>query len=95
MEAIKAAGSVILFLVIIVALTFVGALSILGAASVSGKMLPILNAATIIGLIICVVVFLPLSILRATRFVPVWGFLIASYIFGVDAWMVIAHPLGF
>src|SRR5208282_5476694 len=34
-----------------------------------------------------VVVLLPLSIFRAPRIVSVWGFLIASYVFGVDVWM--------
>jgi hypothetical protein len=87
MEAIKAAGSVILGLAVLVALVFVGALFVVGAATVSEKALPILNVATVIGMIFCVVILLPLSVFRATRFVAVWGFFIASYIFGVDVWM--------
>ncbi len=87
MEAIKAAGSVILGLAVFAALLFVCVLFIVGAATVSEKVLPILNIATVIGMILCVIILLPLTIFRTTRFIPVWGFFIASYIFGVDVWM--------
>jgi hypothetical protein len=87
MEALKAAGSVILGLAVLAALVFVAALFIVGTATVSELALPILDVATAIGVLVCVLVLLPLSIFRATRIVAVWGFFVASYIFGVDVWM--------
>ncbi len=87
LEAIKSAGSIILGIAVLIALIFVSALFILGTATVSEKVLPFLNVATIISLIFCVIVLLPLLIVRATRFIPVWGLFIASYVFGVDVWM--------
>ena len=87
MKALKAAGSVFIALAFVVALGFVVALFVLGAQTVSERALPILNVAAVIGVIVCVVVLLPLSIFRVTRFIAVWGFFIASYIFGVDTWM--------
>lgn len=87
MEAIKAAGSLLLGLVFVAALVFIAALFIVGTAKVSEIALPFLTIASVIGVIICVVILLPLSIFRFTRIVSVWGFFIASYLFGAYVWM--------
>lgn len=57
----------------------------LGAEKVSEATLPALNYATVIALII--IFLLPLSVFKTTRFISTWGFLIASFIFGIDVWM--------
>ena len=87
MEALKAAGGVILGLIGVVALIFVSALFFLGAEKVSEAALPALDDATVIALIICIIILLPLSVFKTTRFISTWGFLIASFVFGIDVWM--------
>lgn len=87
MEALKAAGSVIAGLAIFAALVFIGVVFILGAETVSERALPFFSTATVLAIVFCVVILLPLSILRATRIVSVWGFFIASYVVGVYIWM--------
>jgi len=74
-------------LAILAALVFVGGVFILGAEAVSEKALPFFGIATVLAIVFCLVIFLPLSIFRATRIVPIWGFFIASYVFGVYTWM--------
>jgi hypothetical protein len=87
MEGIKAAGAVILGIAGFTALIFVAFLFIEGTATVAETILPFLSAASAIGTIFCVVFLIPLSIFRATRIIAVWGFFIASYLFGLDVWM--------
>ncbi len=74
-------------LAILAALVFVGGVFILGAEAVSEKALPFFGIATVLAIVFCLVIFLPLSIFRATRIVPIWGIFIASYVFGVYTWM--------
>jgi len=87
-DALKAAGSVIGGLTILAALLFLGGVFILGAEMVSEKALPFFETATVLAIVFCAIILLPLSIFRATRIVSVWGFFIASYLFGVYTWMV-------
>lgn len=87
MEAIKTVGAAILGVTVFVAMIFVAVLLIAGTATVAGKVLPFLISATNIGTVFCIVFLLPLSLFRATRIVSVWGFFIASYLFGLGVWM--------
>ena len=87
MEAIKTAGAAILGVTAFVAIIFVAVLLIEGTATASAKVLPFLIRATDIGTVFCVVFLLPLSLFKATRIVSLWGFLIASYLFGLSIWM--------
>lgn len=54
---------------------------------VAEAILPYLISATNVVTAICIVHFLPLSISRATRTVSIYGFFIASYLFGLCVWM--------
>jgi hypothetical protein len=86
-ETLKAAGYVIGGMAIFAGLAFLSAVFILGAETVSEKALPFSDIATVLALVVCVAILLPLSAFRATRIVSVWGFLIASFVFGLDIWM--------
>ena len=87
MSAIKAAGAVILGLAGLAGFIFLVAVLINGTAFLAEKILPLLITATNIATLLCIVVLLPLALFRRTRIVSVWGFFIASYIFGLGVWM--------
>jgi hypothetical protein len=87
MSTIKTAGMVILGLAGFVGLLFVAFFLIGGTAFIADKILPYLIDAGLVVLGVCIVALLPLSIFRATRVVSLWGFFIASYIFGLCVWM--------
>jgi hypothetical protein len=84
---IKSIGFVILGLVVLTAVVFVIPVFIAGTTVVAEKVLPFLWVAAYIAMIFCVVVFLPLSLFRRTRIVPIYGFLMASYLFGLGMWL--------
>ena len=88
METIRTVGSTIFGIVVFIALIFIAYLLIEGTATVAERLLPILISVTNIGTVLCVVILLPLSFFRATRIIPFWGFLIASYLFGLCVWML-------
>jgi hypothetical protein len=88
MNNIKALGAFILSITFFVAMAFLAALFIVGATKLSELTLPYINYGLIVSVTLCVVVFLPMSIFRATRPVAVFGFQLASYVFGVDVWML-------
>lgn len=87
MNAVKTAGMVILGLAGFVAFIFAVVLLIHGTLFVAEKVLPYLITATTIATAICIFVFLPLALFRATRPASVWGFYLASFIFGLGVWM--------
>ena len=84
MGAIRQAGAVILALV---AINFVAGFVIEGTTAVAGHVLPFLIGATYIAIVLCVIFLLPLSLFKATRAVSAWGYIIASYLFGIGVWM--------
>ena len=59
---------------------------VLGGALVADKVLHYLVWPVAIAFVLCVVIFLPLCLFRATRMVSAIGFLISSYVFGASAW---------
>jgi hypothetical protein len=87
MNAIKAGGAVAVGIAAFVGLIFLAVFFIKGAAYVSVVVLPYLDVAASIGFLICILALLPLSIFRATRVISCVGFLIASYVFGIELWM--------
>jgi hypothetical protein len=52
-----------------------------------GKIEPFLMLASDIATVCCIVFLLPLSLFRRTRIVSMWGFLLASYLFGLSFWV--------
>jgi len=87
MSTIKNLGWMALGICAIVGLLFLGASLIEGTARVSVIVLPYLSKLAAIGIAICVLILLPLSIFRPTRAISCMGFFIASYIFGLDVWL--------
>lgn len=84
MSATKAAGAIIFGLAAFIGLFFAVGFLITGTAFIPDEILPYLTTAGVAVLILCIVVLLPLSIFRATRIVSLWGFFVASYIFGLS-----------
>jgi hypothetical protein len=87
MNAIKTGGAIALGIAVFLGLIFLAVFFIKGAAYVSVVALPYLDIAAAIGFVICILIFLPLSIFRVTRAVACVGLFIASYIFGIELWM--------
>lgn len=87
MSEIKTAGSVLLGLAAFVCLLFLIVFLINETAFIVDKLLPLLITASDVALILCIVILLPLSLFRVTRAAALWGFFIASYIFGLGVWM--------
>jgi hypothetical protein len=87
-SAFKSAGAIILACVGFVAIILVTFLLIDGTAIVGAKVLPILMDASGIATVLCIVVFLPLSFFRSTRIVSTWGFMMASFLFGLGVWIL-------
>ena len=86
MNALKNIGSVALGLVAFVAISFVVVLLFEGTAAVGRVVMPWLALVSWLTLGVCVLVLLPLSAFRASRFIACWGFLVASYVFGISVW---------
>jgi hypothetical protein len=84
---IKTVGMVILGIAGFVAFVFAVAMLIHGTVFVTEKALPYVITATNIATAICILVFLPLALFRATRNASFWGFYLASFIFGLGVWM--------
>lgn len=87
MNAIKTAGTVILGIAVFLCLLFLTTFLINGTAFIADKLLPYLITASNVVLGLCIVILLPLSVFRVSRIVALWGFFIASYIFGLGVWM--------
>ena len=87
MNAIKTAGTVILGIAAFFCLLFLIAILINGTAFIADKLLPYLITAGDVSLGLCIVILIPLSLFRVSRIVALWGFFIASYIFGLGVWM--------
>lgn len=73
-------------LVVMLALLAIPVLLVLGGVWISEKALDFLVWPVQIAFLLCVLIFLPLSIFRTTRFVSAMGFIISSYVFGASAW---------
>ena len=86
-NAIKTAGAVILGIAAFICLLFLIAALINGTAFIADKLLPYLITASDVAFGLCIVILLPLSLFRFSRIVALWGFFIASYIFGLGVWM--------
>jgi len=87
--AVTSTGSSVLLGAVMLIAMFAGGTALLwGTTWVSENLIG--PALTLSGwaLTICVLVLLPLSILRVTRTVAIWGFFVASFIFGAAVWML-------
>jgi hypothetical protein len=87
MNALKFGGAVALGIIAFLGLIFIALFFIKGAAYISVVALPYLDVAAAIGFLVCILFLLPLSFFHVTRVFACYGFLIASYIFGIEMWM--------
>jgi len=72
------------FLVIL----FIPVLIIHGGAWLGEKLLPWLNLLSMVMIVICIVLLVPLALIRPTRPLAGLGFFIASYVFGATGWFM-------
>ena len=86
-DLLKGIGGLLLGLAVIVALTFLVALFIKGGAWASAVILPFVDLFSWFTISITILVLLPLSFFKKTR--PSSGFMLmmASYVFGLAAWL--------
>lgn len=86
-DLLKGIGSLLIGLAVIAALTFLVALFIKGGAWASAVILPFVDLFSWFTISITILVLLPLSFFKKTR--PSSGFmlLMASYVFGLAAWL--------
>lgn len=75
-------GAFVLLLLVIAPLIYVR-----GIVWLSSNVLEYMVWQVALAFIVCIIIFLPLSLFRATRMVSAYGFLISSFIFGVSTWM--------
>jgi hypothetical protein len=87
-QALKAAGSIFLFIAGVLALLFLFVLWVSGVVWVSEKVIWYVWTAADTALWVCIVILLPLSLFRVTRTVSCFGIYGASYIFGLCTWMM-------
>ncbi len=88
MKILKSLGSLGLGVGILLASLFSVALLIDGGAVIAEKFAPLLTHVISISFVICLFVFLPLAFIKKSRIISVYGFLIASYIFGLSTWVI-------
>jgi hypothetical protein len=87
MSFLKQISGLLIALVAVFALIFLAALFIKGGAWVSAMVLPFVNVLNSIALFLTILILLPLSFFKKTM--PFSGsmLLIASYVFGLAAWL--------
>lgn len=86
-DLIKGISGLLIAFVAIVALTFLVALFIKGGAWVSAVVLPFVNVLSSIALFLTILILLPLSFFKKTMSFSGSMLLIASYVFGLAAWL--------
>jgi uncharacterized membrane protein YhaH (DUF805 family) len=86
LSIISSAAMTSVGVVVMLVLAAIPILLVFGGVWASEKALDYLVWPVNIAFLLCVLIFLPLSLFRATRFVSAIGFLISSYIFGASAW---------
>ncbi len=72
---------------IVLLLSLVPAVFLLRSAFVADKALPYLAWPVDIALLLCLFLFLPLSLIPATRPISATGFMVSSYVFGLTTWL--------
>jgi hypothetical protein len=95
-ERFKSGGMCAIGLLAMVAMLVLFALFLRGVVWVSDELLPWLTYASSTALILCVVIFLPLSFFRKTRPFAAMCYYIASFVFGSTVWAyscVIAYDI--
>ena len=85
-EIFKNSGTVLLWIVGLLAVFLIGTLLLGGAVWISDKVQPILQIVTSFAIIITVFILLPLSFIKKTRGFAAIGLLVLSYAFGLDLW---------
>jgi hypothetical protein len=86
MEAIKGVGAVLIGLAGIAVIVLISALVINGTAAVVVYLIPAIQTAYAAAFLISLIVFMPLSAIRATRGWAAVGLLLASFVFGFTTW---------
>jgi hypothetical protein len=87
METLKGIGGFFVAICVLMLFVGVGVTLFAGVTWAAVHLTDYAITASSVVLAVCVVVLLPLSLFRATRIIAVWGFMIASYVFGASVWL--------
>jgi uncharacterized membrane protein YhaH (DUF805 family) len=79
-------ATIILGLVVMIGLTAIPVVLVYWGGWAAPKILEYMVWPVQISFVLCVLIFLPLSLFRTTRFISAIGFMISSYIFGASTW---------
>jgi len=85
---LSAIGGLIIIAISTAILLIIYGLIFHGVAKVSTTILPWINRATIISFLLFVIILIPLSLFRKTKAISGIGMRYASYIFGLNAWIL-------
>jgi hypothetical protein len=87
MNILKSLGSFMFGVVVFAVFIFVALILLKGAAYVAEIALPYIYRVAGFGFTFSLLILTPLAFFKKTRIVSTWGFLIASMLFGLTAWM--------
>jgi len=85
--ALPSTGMAITTIAIVLLFSIVPAVFLLRSAFVADKALPYLAWPVDIAFVLCLFLFLPLSLFPATRPISATGFMVSSYVFGLTTWL--------
>jgi hypothetical protein len=87
-NSIKIVSTVMLGVACLWGLAFVAITFIRGLAWMAEDGIEYLRTPVFAALALCLCIFLPLALIRTTRFISVYGLLASSYLFGVTTWIL-------
>ena len=88
MNALKSAGMVFLGIAAFIALAILGLVFLYGAVWVSAHIFEYVIIGALIAFAVCIFILTPLSFFHKTRIVPMFGFMVCSYVFGLCTWIL-------
>ena len=86
-ENLKAIGSFIIGIAVLIGVAIVAMMLIRGGAWVSEMLYPWIAVLSSFAFVVCIFILLPLAAFKKTRVFSGTGFYIASYVFGVSLWV--------
>jgi hypothetical protein len=87
MGALRTIGRALLVVAVLATLILFAAMFVVGTAVVASIILPIVGVIAAVGIVFCVIIFLPMAASKKTRFTAAIGFYVVSCVFGLELWI--------
>ena len=84
----KSLGPILIGIAFIAGVIFLALIYVRGLVWVSEHVIEYLVLSAVIAIEFCLFIFLPLAIIRTTRFISAFGFFGAAYLFGLTTWIL-------